>query len=67
MAWLYTNSAARRLVPCAGVSALQLWCAELVHPQTSAWGQGWREAGCSQGLTTPELLTFVKLVGTSVS
>lgn len=65
MAWLCTNSSVRRLVPYAGVSALQLWCAELVR--TSAWGRRWREAGCSQGLATPELLTFLKLVGTSVS
>lgn len=66
MAWFYTSSAERRLVPCAGVSvlaALVCWA----HPRTSAWSQGWREAGCSQGLTTPELLTFMKLVGTSVS
>lgn len=30
MAWFYPNSAVGKLVPCAGVSALQLLCAELI-------------------------------------
>lgn len=40
MVWFYTNSAVRRLVPYTGVSALELWWAELIPRQLPGAGSG---------------------------